>query len=54
MVKAAYTISPVKRPYKKTGVLWFRKRLFANPVATLHYTNNDDWKERIVGSAFLN
>lgn len=26
----------------------------ANPLATLHYMNSDNWKDRIVGSAFLN
>ena len=55
VVKAAYTISPVKRPYNEDGSFMDSESASsANPVATLHYTNNDDWKERIVGSAFLN
>ena len=55
VVKAAYTISTVKRPYNEDGSFMDSESASsANPVATLHYTNNDDWKERIVGSAFLN
>ena len=55
VVKAAYTLIPVKRPYNEDGSFMDSESASsANPVATLHYTNNDDWKERIVGSAFLN
>ncbi|MCP3895748.1 MAG: TonB-dependent receptor [Bacteroides sp.] len=55
VVKSAYTISPVKKPYNEDGSFMDSESASsANPVASLHYTNNDDWKDRIVGSAFLN
>lgn len=55
VVKSAYTISPIVKPYNEDGTFGDSGISSThNPVATLHYTNKDDWRERIVGSAYMN
>ena len=55
VVKSAYKLSPIITPYDENGNFSDPQvASTANPLATLHYMNSDNWKDRIVGSAFLN
>lgn len=55
VVKSAYKLSPIITPYDENGNFSDPEvASTANPVASLFYTNSDDWKDRIVGTGFLN
>ncbi|MFI3332851.1 MAG: TonB-dependent receptor [Rikenellaceae bacterium] len=54
-ITAAYRISPIAVAYNDDGTFGDSgSASTANPVASLYYTNNDIWQDRIVGSAFIN
>lgn len=55
VVGQAYRLSPVITPYDKDGNFSdSQNSSTGNPLATLAYMNNDQWDERIAGSAYLN
>lgn len=55
VVGEAYRMSPIVTPFNPDGSFSdSQSSSTGNPLATLAYTNNDNWGERIAGSAYLN